>query len=108
MKEIYEVIWAEIEENDLQRIVPCIGTVFPEPCRFSEKLPNLPHDSIRLQCEAGLSQKSTPKGVLQYREQIVSPWRIIHRISGHKVFVLSVLASCQNIEDILLKRLLNM
>jgi toxin ParE1/3/4 len=48
------------------------------------------------------------QGVLQYRELIVSPWRIIYRIAGQKVFVLSVLDARQNIEDILLKRLLTM
>ena len=47
------------------------------------------------------------QGILQYRELIHPPWRIIYRISENKVYVLSVLDARRNIEDILLKRLLN-
>jgi hypothetical protein len=38
---------------------------------------------------------------------IVPPWRIIYRISEMKVYVLSVLDARQNVEDILLKRLIH-
>ena len=47
------------------------------------------------------------QGVLQYRELIYSPWRIIYKISETKVYVLSVLDSRRNIEDLLLKRLID-
>jgi len=44
----------------------------------------------------------------QFRELIVSRWRIIYRFSDSdgKVHVLSVLDSRQNVEDILLNRLI--
>ena len=44
-------------------------------------------------------------GILIYREFIVPPWRIIYRITANRVYVLSVLDSRRNIEDILLSRL---
>ncbi|HFD13475.1 MAG TPA: type II toxin-antitoxin system RelE/ParE family toxin, partial [Crenotrichaceae bacterium] len=44
-------------------------------------------------------------GILQYRELIVPPWRVIYRISGQSVYVLSVIDSRRNVEDILLQRL---
>ncbi|HNY64188.1 MAG TPA: type II toxin-antitoxin system RelE/ParE family toxin [Deltaproteobacteria bacterium] len=44
------------------------------------------------------------QGIIQYRELIVAPWRIISRISKNSVYVLSVLDARQNVEDILLKR----
>jgi len=47
------------------------------------------------------------QGIMQYRELIVPPWRIMFRIAEMKVYVLSVLDSRRNIEDILLKRLVN-
>jgi toxin ParE1/3/4 len=50
-------------------------------------------------------QKSLQQGILQYRELIVPPWRIIYRISGDFVYVLAVFDSRQNIEDVLLDRL---
>lgn len=45
-------------------------------------------------------------GILSYRELIVTPWRIIYRIYGQKVFVLAVIDSRRNIEDILIERFL--
>jgi toxin ParE1/3/4 len=42
---------------------------------------------------------------MQYRELIIVPWRIIYRVAENKIYVLSVLDSRQNVEDILLKRL---
>ncbi|MDO8957925.1 MAG: type II toxin-antitoxin system RelE/ParE family toxin, partial [Deltaproteobacteria bacterium] len=47
------------------------------------------------------------QGIAQYRELIIPPWRMIYRISEKTVHVLSVLDSRQNIEDILLKRLIS-
>ena len=47
------------------------------------------------------------QGISQYRELIIPPWRMIYRISEKTVPVLSVLDSRQNIEDILLKRLIS-
>ena len=46
------------------------------------------------------------QGILIYRELIAVPWRIIYRISDGTVFVLSVIDARQNIEDVLLSRLL--
>jgi len=46
-------------------------------------------------------------GIFNYREVIITPWRIIYRISGQKVFVLSVIDSRSNIEDILIERFLD-
>ena len=42
--------------------------------------------------------------ITQYREMIIKPWRIMYRIADSKVYILSVLDSRQNIEDVLLKR----
>jgi len=39
-----------------------------------------------------------------YRELVVVTWRIIYRISDTTVFVLSVIDSRRNVEDILLDR----
>ena len=45
-------------------------------------------------------------GIFSYRELIITPWRIIYRISDQKVFVLAVIDSRRNIEDILIERFL--
>ena len=45
-------------------------------------------------------------GILGYREIIISPWRVIYRTSDQIVYVLAVIDSRRNIDDILLERLL--
>ncbi|HPJ41757.1 MAG TPA: type II toxin-antitoxin system RelE/ParE family toxin [Spirochaetota bacterium] len=41
-----------------------------------------------------------------YRELIVVPWRIIYRIEEQKVYILAVIDSRRNFEDIILKRIM--
>jgi len=47
------------------------------------------------------------QGIRPYREIMVPPWRIIYRISGKSVYVVTVLDGRRNIEDILLQRLID-
>lgn len=45
-------------------------------------------------------------GVTAYRELIVAPWRIICRIENRKVFVVEVIDSRRDLEELLYERLL--
>ncbi len=45
--------------------------------------------------------------ILQYREIIIDPWRVVYKVIERHAFVMSVLDSRRNIEDILLDRLIN-
>ena len=45
-------------------------------------------------------------GILSYRELVISPWRVIYRVSAQKVYVLAVIDSRRNMEDILIERFL--
>mgnify|MGYP001573863183 CR=1 FL=1 len=45
-------------------------------------------------------------GILSYRELIISPWRVIYRTSDRKVYVLAVIDSRRNMEEILIERFL--
>jgi len=42
-----------------------------------------------------------------FREIVVAPWRILHRINSNEVLVLAVVDSRRDIDDALLNRLLN-
>ncbi len=41
-----------------------------------------------------------------YREILTPPWRIIYKISGLDVYVMAVIDSRRNVEDILLDRMI--
>ena len=107
MRKRYEVIWSETSEKDLIDIVEYIAadspsTAFPI---FRE----IKHKASRLYAfpdRGRIVPELRDQGIVLYRELIVPPWRIIYRISQKTVYVLSVLDSRRNVEDILLRRLL--
>jgi plasmid stabilization system protein ParE len=105
MKKVYEIIWSETSEKDLISIIEYIA----------QDSPSIAHEKFKEIKEKALGLYSFPdrgrivpelqeQGIIQYRELTVSPWRIMYRISEKSVYVLSVLDSRQNVEDLLLKR----
>lgn len=108
MKKKYEIIWSETSEKDLINIIEYIAQddsslAYEKFKEIKEKASGLHSFPDRGRIVHELQQQ----GIIQYRELIVSPWRIIYRISENRVYVLSVLDSRQNVEDILLKRLIS-
>ena len=109
MKKTDEVEWSKISEKDLVAIIEYIAddnpsrayVVFKEVKRKASKLRSLPE-------RGRIVPELQDQGITQYRELVIPPWRIIYRISERKVYVLSVLDSRRNIEDILLKRLISL
>jgi toxin ParE1/3/4 len=47
------------------------------------------------------------QNIVEYREIIETPWRIIYKISGTNVFILTILDGRRNVQDILLRKLMN-
>ncbi len=106
MKKKYEVIWSNIAEKDLIDIVEYISADSPSTALKSFK--NIKQKASKLYSfpERGrVVPELRDQGIVQYRELIISPWRVIYRISEKSVYVLSVLDARQNIEDILFRRL---
>ncbi len=102
----YPVTWSRRAETDLKEIVEYIAlddenTALKYLHKFyssSETLYNHP-DRGRIVPEL------KDQGITHYRELIITPWRLIYRVSETEVIVLTILDSRQNVEDILLNRL---
>ena len=106
MSDKYEVIWSHVAENDLRNIIKYVAEDSPVNASNVFKKIRQKASSLYTLPERGrIVQELRDHGILQYRELTISPWRVIYRISGKIVYVLSILDSRQNIEDILLKRL---
>jgi len=106
MKKKYEVIWSNIAEKDLIDIVEYISADSLSTALKSFK--NIKQKASKLYSvpERGrVVPELRDQGIVQYRELIISPWRVIYRISEKSVYVLAVLDARQNIEDILFRRL---
>ena len=103
----YEVIWTNSAEFDLEKIIEYIKldsiniakNIFFEIKEECQKLYYFPE---RKRVVPELQQI----GITKYRELIYKRWRVIFKIQEDKVFVLLVVDSSRNIEDILFQRLL--
>jgi plasmid stabilization system protein ParE len=108
MKKRYEVIWSETSEKDLIDIVEYIAA--DSPSTAFDIFKEIKHKASRLYTlpdRGRIVPELRDQGIVLYCELIVPPWRIIYRISEKAVYILSVLDSRQNVEDILLKKLIS-
>lgn len=109
MNQIYDVEWARVAENDLREIINHIAFDSPENAvKIFSKIKNEACSLHIMPERCRIVPELRDQGIMQYRELIVSPWRIMFRITEMKVYVLAVLDSRRNIEDILLSRLASM
>ena len=102
----YEVPWSNTAEIDLKSIIEYIAEDSPSNAfkifkNIKQKLSNL----YTFPEKGRIGPELKDQGIMQYRELMIPPWRILYRISEESVYILSVLDSRRNIEDILLKRL---
>jgi plasmid stabilization system protein ParE len=103
----FKVIWTKNAEFDLELIIEYIKIssintakkIFVEIKQESNKLYTLPE-----------RKRVVPEfqkiGIVKYREIIYKRWRIIYKIDDEKVYVLIVVDSSRNLEDILFQRLI--
>lgn len=103
----YEVEWAGVAENDLKHIIDYISIDSPDNAlkiliKIRQKASTLNTSPER----GRIVRELQDHGIQTYRELIVAPWRIIYRITDKTVYVLSVIDSRRNVEDVLLDRLM--
>lgn len=106
MSEKYRVVWSNVAANDLRNIIEYIADESPSSAfKLFKSIKKRASMLYTLPERGRIVPELRDQGILQYRELIIPPWRILYRISERHVYVLSVLDSRRNIEDILLKRL---
>ena len=103
----HQVIWASVAENDLKEIIDYISLDSPQNAlKTLQKIKNKASSLYTLPEKGRIVTELQDQGISHYRELVVPPWRLIYRISERKIYILSVIDSRQNVEDILLKRLI--
>jgi len=103
----FEVMWTKSAQFDLELIIEYIKTdsiniakkIFFE---INKECNNLYFFPERKRIVPELQQI----GILKYREIIHKRWRIVYKIDNTKVYVLLVVDSSRNLEDILFQRLI--
>ena len=103
-----DILWAGVAENDLKGIIEYIAIDSPaDALRIFKKIKQKASSLYTLPERGRIVPELQEQGILLYREWVVPPWRIVYRISEMRGYVLSVLDARQNVEDILLKRLID-
>lgn len=106
MSSPYKVSWASGAESDLNTIILYIAEESPANAgKILNKLKIAASSLAQFPERGRIVPELQDQGINLYREIIVSPWRMVYRISGRMVYVLTVFDSRQNAEDILLKKL---
>jgi plasmid stabilization system protein ParE len=103
----HHVFWAAAAESDLKEIIEFISVESPgNALKILNKIKEKASSLYTLPERGRLVPELQDQGISQYRELVIPPWRLIYRIAEHEVYVLSVIDSRRNVEDILLKRLI--
>jgi toxin ParE1/3/4 len=104
MNSTRQVFWTDVAENDLKDIIGYIS--IRNPYNAQKILKKIKSNAPNPE-KGCIVPELQEQGISQHRELIISPWRLIYRIAEKEVYVLSLLDSRQNVEDILLKRLIH-
>jgi toxin ParE1/3/4 len=108
MNHIYEIVWAASAENDLKKLIDYIAIDSPANAfKFFQNIKERASSLYSMPERCRIVPELREQGIIQYRELIVAPWRIMFRITKMKIYILSVIDSRRNIEDILLERFVN-
>ena len=103
----FEVLWTKSAEYDLELIIQYLKLdsvsiakeIFFELIKECENLYYFPQ---RKRVVPELQQI----GIFKYREIIYKRWRVIFKIENEKVYILLIVDSSRNLEDILFQRLI--
>ena len=103
----FEVLWTKSAEYDLELIIQYLKLdsvsiakeIFIDIKKECEKLYYFPQ---RKRVVPELQQI----GIFKYREIIYKRWRVIFKIENEKVYILLVVDTSRNLEDILFQRLI--
>jgi toxin ParE1/3/4 len=101
----FNVVWASVAEKDLVNIIEYIAEDSPQNAlNILKSIRKQASDLYTLPERGRIVPELYDQGILQYHELIIEPWRLIYRVSEQEVYVLSVIDSRRNVEDILMKR----
>jgi len=105
MSKKYQIEWALVGQRDLKQIIEYIAIDSPgNASQILKRIKQKASDLYTMPDCGRIVPELKDQGIHTYRELIITPWRIIYRISNTNVFVLSVIDSRRNVEDILLDR----
>jgi toxin ParE1/3/4 len=107
MKKKHKVKWAVPAQHDLIEIAEFIAEDRPSVARKIVKKIRERISKLEIEPERGkVVPELAEQGITQYREMIISPWRILYQIDEKVVYVVLVVDGRRHLEDVLFKRIM--
>ena len=107
MIKTYKLKWTQNAKNDLLDIVKYIKKDSPSAAKdIYLKIRTKAKSSNFFPLKGRVVPELQKEGITIYRELIYTPWRIIYKIGDNTVYIMAILDSRQNVEELLLKKLL--
>ena len=103
----FEVLWTKSAEYDLELIIQYLKLDSVSIAKeifidIKKECENLYYFPQRKRVVPELAQI----GIFKYREIIYKRWRVIFKIENEKVYILLIVDSSRNLEDILFQRII--
>ena len=107
MEKTYRLLWTKSAEDDLLNVLEHIKAESPKNAKsVFVKIKKHAASSDFFPLLGRVVPELQQEGITLYREIIVVPWRIIYKVGDDTVYIMAIIDSRQNVEDILLQRLL--
>jgi len=107
MSKAYKVQWTSNAKEDLLNIVAYIKEDSPSIAReIYQKIKNKANSSNLSPLRGRIVPELQKEGITMYRELISSPWRIMYKVNSDTVYIMAIFDSRQNVEELLLQKLL--
>jgi toxin ParE1/3/4 len=108
MNRAFDVLWTDIAQCDLRNIITYVARDGYAPAL--ELLQNIKHQSETLETQphrCWAVPELAAINVANYRELIITPYRLIFRIEGQEDLILGVFDSRRDLEQVLIDRILD-
>ncbi len=107
MKKRFKINWSEQAALDLERLIAYVASENPKTAgqilkRIKTEVSQLDNFPFR----GRVVPEFEGQGFLLFRELVVTPWRIVYRVSFENVYILAIFDSRKNVDDVLLERFL--
>jgi len=109
MNKTYQVRWTTNAKEDLLNIVAYIKEDSPANAReIYKKIKNKANSSNFFPLKGRVVPELQKEGITMYRELITAPWRIIYKVDSDTVYIMAIFDSRQNVEELLLQKILKL
>ena len=107
-EKIYKLQWTKNAKDDLLDIVTRIKQESPNTAmEIYQKLKKRAQSSNFFPLKGRVLLELLDEGITYYRELIEKPWRIIYRVGDETVYLIAIIDSRQNVDELLLKKILS-